>query len=73
MTVIDKSKILFWSILIYETSKSEFVCESYGCFTNGLQIRGQNGPEVGKIYGDGQKLMEKVGKTHKLDSNKTYQ
>ena len=23
-------------ILIYRTSKLEFVCESYGCFTNGL-------------------------------------
>ena len=33
--------------------KSEFVCESCGCFTNGLRIRGQNGPEVGKICGSG--------------------
>jgi hypothetical protein len=55
--------------LIYGTSKLEFVCESYGCFTNGLRIRGQNGPEVGKICGGGYKLMETVGK--KLDCNKT--
>ena len=41
------------SILIYGTSKLEFVCESYGCFTNGLRIRGQNGPEVGKICDGG--------------------
>ena len=41
------------SILIYRMSKLEFVCESYGCFTNGLRIRGQNGPEVGKICGGG--------------------
>jgi len=45
----DRSKIFFRSILIYGTSKSEFVYESYGCFTNGHRIRGQNGPEVGKI------------------------
>ena len=50
---IDRSKNLFCSILIYGTSKSEFVCESYGCFTNGLRIRGQNGPEVGKFCGGG--------------------
>ena len=50
---IDRSKKIFWSILIYGTSKLEFVCESYGCFTNGLRIRGQNGPEVGKICGGG--------------------
>ena len=50
---IYRSKNLFRSILIYGTSKSEFVCESYGCFTNGLRIRGQNGPEVGKICGGG--------------------
>ena len=40
-------------ILIYRMSKLEFVCESYGCFTNGLRIRGQNGPEVGKICDGG--------------------
>jgi hypothetical protein len=50
---IDRSKKIFWSILIYGTSKLEFVCESYGCFTNGLRIRGQNGPEVGKICDGG--------------------
>jgi len=50
---IDRSKNLVWSILIYGTSKSEFVCENYGCFTNGLWIRRQNGPEVGKICGGG--------------------
>ena len=50
---IDRSKIFFWSILIYGTSKLEFVCESYGCFTNGLWIRGQNGPKVGKSCSDG--------------------
>ena len=44
---------LFLSILIYGTLKLEFVYESYDYFTNGLQIRGQNGLEVGKIYGDG--------------------
>ena len=41
------------SILIYGTSKSEFVCECYVCFTNGHRIRRQNGPEVGKICGGG--------------------
>ena len=50
---IDRSKKIFWSILIYGTSKLEFVCESYGCFTNGLRNRGQNGPEVGKICDGG--------------------
>ena len=45
----DRSKFFFWLILIYGTSKLEFVYESYGCFTNGHRIRGQNGPEVGKI------------------------
>ena len=56
----------FLSILIYGTLKSEFVCESYGCFTNGLRIRGQNGPKVGKICGDGWKLMEMVGKNTRI-------
>jgi len=30
----------FWSILIYEMSKLFFLCECYGCYTNGLRIRG---------------------------------
>jgi len=50
---IDRSKIFFLSILVYETLKSEFVCKSYGCLTNGLSIRGQNGPKVRKICGGG--------------------
>ena len=41
----------FWLILIYGMLKSEFVCENYGYFTNGLQIREQNGPKVKKICG----------------------
>ena len=49
----DRSEVFFWSILLYGTLKSEFVCESYGCFTNGLQISGQNGPKVGNICGGG--------------------
>ena len=61
----------FWFILIYETLKSEFVCEGYGYFTNRLRIRGQNGPKVGKFCGGGKKLMETVGKRYELDSNKT--
>ena len=43
----------FWSIFKYGTSKSEFVCESYARLKNRLWIRGQNGPEVEKIYGGG--------------------
>ena len=49
----DRSKKNFGSIFIYGTLKSEFVCESYGYFTNGLQIRRQNSPKVGKICGSG--------------------
>jgi len=48
MAETDRSKLFFWPILIYGTMKSVFVCESYGCFTNGLRIRWQNGPKVGK-------------------------
>jgi len=53
MAGIDRSRKKFWSILIYGTLKSEFVCESYDCFTNGFRIRGENGAEVGKICGGG--------------------
>jgi len=62
MARTDWSEIIFWLILIYGTLKSEFVCESYGCFMNGLRIRGQNCPKVGKICGGGYKLIEMVGK-----------
>jgi len=57
--------------------KSELVCESYGYFTNGLRIRGQNSPKVEKICSGGYKLMETVGKNTRtglqqdLTSNKT--
>jgi len=44
-----RSKFFFSSILIYGTLKSEFVRECYGYFTNGLRIREQNGPKVGKF------------------------
>jgi len=53
MEGIDRSKKFFWSILIYGTLNSEFVCESYGYFTIGLWIIGQNGPKVEKICGGG--------------------
>ena len=49
----DRSKKNFRLILLYGTLKSEFICESYGCFNNGLRIRGQNGLKVGKKFGSG--------------------
>jgi len=49
MAETDRSEI-FLLILTYGTLKSEFVCESYGSFTNRLRIRGQNGPKVENFY-----------------------
>ena len=46
-------KIFMINFDIWKMSKLEFVCKSYGYFTNGLRIRGQNGLKVGKICGGG--------------------
>ena len=58
---MDGSKIFFWSICIYGTSKTEFVCENWTSFKNWLRIRGQNGNNVCKIGHNSQDLMETMG------------
>ena len=52
----------FWSILIYGTSKTEFVCENGTSFTNRLRIRGQNRNNACKSCHGSKDLMETVKK-----------